>query len=456
MLNDALPNEMSTEDALDTNKNIFQDDVFVFIGSTDKGTNGNRNNDRDFSLGVPKQLHSSTRNGCGSNAGNFGYAECTENSSQATMECQPPCRPPLAKQLPNRDFISQVVAPETQNTYNSASKIIDHSGQLPLYYNDSANTLSYLQTKKRSLSHGPDSPDWVRRVKRRSRPSSAPLEGEVGMENESGGILSALSPTLSMSAILLQPNSINQVFGDATLGEYDQTNSVHVATKVCGLEMAELSANTTHDNGEEGTNIEQHEYRPRRSSHARRRPLRFSSASPSPKHSSYCGHVTADKNRNSSGVSRMPHPTEISTSLADCISDADKSACDLDAGYREWRLEAFLKYIQIGSRSTYSIEFGVDSSHPLASSLHSQLVLPRNLHSNPPIDEETMQSIDSSNAIERPSTCNMPKQSKSSIDGASQRRSRARKRSSTISIIAKKQLAAPPKRGGRKRKKPNR
>ena len=273
------------------------------------------------------------------------------------------------------------------------------------------------------------------------------------MENKSDSILSALSPTMSMNAILLQPNSIDQVFGDATLGEHDQANSVHVAPEVCGLKTAELNANTTHDNGEEGTNTEQHEYRPRRSSHARRRPLRFSSSSPLTDQSSR-GRVTADKNQNSSGVSQTPRPTEISTSLADCVSDAGKSACDLDAGYREWRLEAFLKCIQIGSQSTYSIEFGVDNSHPLASSLHSQLVLPRNLHPNPPIDDEkTIQSIDYSNVIERPSMCNLPKKSDPSIDRAPQRRGRARKRSSTISVIAKKQLAAPPKHGERKRKK---
>ena len=198
-----MSNEMSTEDMLETNKKISQNDAFVVMGSTDKGTNENLNNNRDSSLGVPKQLHSSTRNGCGSNASNFRYAECTENSSQAAMECQQLCRSPLAKQFLNRDFISQVVVPKTQNTYNSASKIIDHSGQSPLYYNDSANTLSYLQTKKRSLSHGRDNPNRVRRVKRRCRPLSAPLDGEVGIENESGNILSALSPTLSISAILV-------------------------------------------------------------------------------------------------------------------------------------------------------------------------------------------------------------------------------------------------------------
>ena len=75
------------------------------------------------------------------------------------------------------------------------------------------------------------------------------------MENESGYILSALSPTLSMSAVFLQPNSIDQVSENAMLGEHDQANSVHAAPKVCGLKTVELNANTTHDNGEEGTNI---------------------------------------------------------------------------------------------------------------------------------------------------------------------------------------------------------
>ena len=450
-----MPNEMSTEDALDTDKNISQDDAFVVIESTDKVTNGNLNNDRDSSLGVPKQLYSSTRNGCGGYVGSFGHTECAENSLQATIERQPPCRLSLANTLPNRDFISQVFVPETQSTYNSARNIIDHSGQSPLCYNNSVDTLSYLQTKKRSLSHDRDKSDPESRVERHGRPSSAPSDGEVGMENESGSILSALSPTLSISAVLLQPNPIDQVFGDASLGDHDQANGVHIAPKVCSLETAELITNTTHDDREEGTNTEQHEYRPRRSSHARRRPSRFSSPSPSTNHSNHRGHVTADKNKNSSGVSQTPHPLEISTSLADCVSYAGESACDLDAGYREWRLEAFLKCIQIGSQSTFSIEFGVDKSHPLANSLQSQLALPRNLHSNPPVDEETMQSIDS-NAVRRPSICDLPKQSNPSIDAASQRSGRARKRSSTAFVIAKKQLAVPPKRRGRKKRKSNR
>ena len=59
-----------------------------------------------------------------------------------------------------------------------------------------------------------------------------------------------------MNLILLQPNSINQVFGEATLEEYDQANSVHVAPEVCGFKTVELSANTTHNNREKGTNIE--------------------------------------------------------------------------------------------------------------------------------------------------------------------------------------------------------
>ena len=106
------------------------------------------------------------------------------------------------------------------------------------------------------MSHNQYSPDWERRVKRCGRPSSAPLDGEVDTENELGSILSALSLIMLINPILLQPNSIDQVFGEATLGEHDQANSVHVAPKVCGFKAVELSANTTYNNGEEGTNIE--------------------------------------------------------------------------------------------------------------------------------------------------------------------------------------------------------
>ena len=37
-------NEMLTEDALDTKKNISQNNAFVVIGSTNTGINGNLNN----------------------------------------------------------------------------------------------------------------------------------------------------------------------------------------------------------------------------------------------------------------------------------------------------------------------------------------------------------------------------------------------------------------------------
>ena len=195
-------NEMSTEDMLDTKKSISQEDTFVVIESTNTSTNGNLNNGRDSSLGVPKQLHSPVQNGCGCNAGNFGHAECTENSSQAAIEHYPLCRLPLAKKFPNRDCISQVFIPETQNTYNSASKTINQSSQSPLCYNDSVNTLSYLQTKKRSLSRGRHNSDRERRVKCRNRSLLAPLDEELGIKNELGSIPSALSSIL-MSAILL-------------------------------------------------------------------------------------------------------------------------------------------------------------------------------------------------------------------------------------------------------------
>ena len=79
-------NKMLTEDALDTKKDISQDNTFVVIGFTDTGINGNLNNSQDFSLGVPKQLYSSIQNGCECNAGNFGPTKCTENNSQAAIE----------------------------------------------------------------------------------------------------------------------------------------------------------------------------------------------------------------------------------------------------------------------------------------------------------------------------------------------------------------------------------
>ena len=134
---------MLMEDALDTKKSISQDDAFIVIRSTDTDINSNLNNSRDSSLGVLKKFHS-IRNGYGCNTGNFKHTECAENSSQAIIERQPPCKLPVAKQLPNRDRISQVFVPEIQNTYNSASKTINHSNQLPLCYNKGINTLLYL------------------------------------------------------------------------------------------------------------------------------------------------------------------------------------------------------------------------------------------------------------------------------------------------------------------------
>ena len=71
MLNDAMLNEMLTEDILDTKKNVSQEGAFILIGSTDTSINGNLNNSQDSSLGVLKQLHSPIQNGCGYNAGNF-------------------------------------------------------------------------------------------------------------------------------------------------------------------------------------------------------------------------------------------------------------------------------------------------------------------------------------------------------------------------------------------------
>ena len=49
----------------------------------------------------------------------------------------------------------------------------------------------------------------------------------------------------------------------------------------------------------------------------------------------------------------------------------------------------------------------------------------------------------------------MPKKYNPSIKRALQRYSHTRKRSFTISVIVKKQLAASPKRGGRKKKRLN-
>ena len=40
-----MPNKMLTGDALDMNKKISQDNAFIVVGSTDKGTNENLNND---------------------------------------------------------------------------------------------------------------------------------------------------------------------------------------------------------------------------------------------------------------------------------------------------------------------------------------------------------------------------------------------------------------------------